>query len=142
MKEKQLIERALPFAHTFTFRGIHRGRLLDGDTVPCDNCGAILSTWAEVFEHETRNVRRVGTDCADTLAKAGALRDGARMYQIDKAAYNGCARFITEVRKGKPWIVVGMFATIENDNGRPCRVFVEDLRLYFPEVANTHATTA
>lgn len=136
MKAKKLIERSLPFANTYTFQGIHRGKLLDGDTVPCDNCGAILATWAEIFEHEARRIRRVGTDCADTLAKAGALRDGARMYHLDRAAYNGCARFVAEVRKGKPWAVVGMFATVDNDKGKPVQVFVEDLRLYFPDVAN------
>lgn len=140
--EKKLIERNLPFNQQYIYLGIERGSILDGQFCTCDNCGKIITNMVRVVNKETKQRFTIGTDCAETLAKAKSLFNNgyATDYYNDLYAYNLAARFVTELKAGCEIIESNILdSVLINRKGKQQRCYTKDLQKYFPDVLQTHA---
>jgi len=134
MKTKQLIERNLPFSDMYVYLGITRGSIESGQVCTCDNCGKLITNMVTVASNTSGKKFTIGTDCAETLASAKALRNNVNTdFRMDIYAYNQVARFVTEINAGISMENDGFYCRLINRKDKPMQVFTNQLKEYFPQ---------
>ena len=134
MQTKQLIERNLKFTDKYIYQGITRGSIESGQVTCCDNCGKLITNMVSVASNTTRKQYTIGTDCAETLAKAKCMYNGYNKdYQIDIYSYNLTARFVTELNAGAKIQNNGWNCTLINRKGKQMQIFTTDIQKFFPQ---------
>lgn len=136
-KTKQLIERNLPFDQKYIYLSITRGSIENGQAMACANCGQLITNLVTVVNKDTKKQYIIGTECADTLAKAKCLYNNgdASDYQMDIYSYNQAARFVTEVNAGQTMKFTweGHKIALTNRKGKEMEIWKNDLVKFFPE---------
>ncbi len=134
MNTKQLIERKLLFTGKYIYLGITRGSIEGGQFCTCDNCGTLITNMVTVADNSTGKKYTIGTDCAETLAKAKCLYNNGSQtdYQLDIYSYNLCARFVTELNAGCKLENNGFKCYTTNRKGKTIDVWTNDLKKFFP----------
>lgn len=132
---KKLIERNLPFSGRYVYLGITRGNIMDGQFCTCDNCGKLITNMVTVKDRESLKSYTIGTDCAETLAKAKCLYNNGTQtdYWLDIYSYNQVARFVTELNAGATLEKSDFYCTLINRKGKTMQVFTSQLREFFPK---------
>lgn len=135
METKKLIERNLKFSDKYIYLGINRGSVESGNASICDNCGKLITNIVHVSTMDKRHYY-IGTDCAETLSKAGSLYNNGSStdFYVDIYSYNLTARFATELRKGKSYENNGIQLSVENDKGKLITCYLHDMQKFFPEL--------
>lgn len=137
MTTKKLIERNLKFDQKYVYLGITRGNIMDGQCCSCDNCGKLIANMVTVVNQDTKKQYTIGTDCAETLSKAGTLYNNgtATDFYLDIYCFNKTARVATEIRKGKTYDCPDGFTVyILNDKGKEIYCMLHELKKFFPEL--------
>lgn len=75
MKDKRIIQRALPLTVKYQLIGISYVSIIDGGNC-CDNCGKLISNIAQV-KNTDGNYYSIGLDCLDTVILNNQLLDNA-----------------------------------------------------------------
>lgn len=133
-KEKILIERNLKFNQKYIYLSITRGKLIDAQFTYCDNCGKLITNMVHVVGRNTKVKYTIGTDCAETLAKAKCLFNNSNDFYQDVYVLNKVERFATELRKGKKYEFNGIFCTVKTDTGKDIDCAFHDLKEFYPEL--------
>jgi len=133
--EKKLIERELKFSQKFIYKGITRGSIESGECTSCDNCGKLITNMVQIYDDATCKYYMIGTDCAETLSKAGCLFNKGREsdFNLDIYCFNLTLRFVTELRKGCELVIGEMYCKLINTKGKEISVYTPDLEKFFPE---------
>jgi hypothetical protein len=135
--EKKLIERNLKFTDKYTYLGITRGSVMEGQFCTCDNCGKLITNMVEVVRHSDRKHFSIGTDCAETLSKAKTLYNNGTStdFYNDLYCYNNAARFITELNAGCSITDSNvMYTYCINRKGKKMECYTSALQKWFPEI--------
>lgn len=134
MNAKKLIERKLPFNQIYVYLGITRGSIENCQFTCCDNCGKLITNMVTVANNSTGKKYTIGTDCAETLASAKALRNNVNTdFRMDIYAYNQTARFVTELNAGAKLENNGMFCTLISRKDKHLTIPTYQLKEYFPQ---------
>jgi hypothetical protein len=135
MDNKKLIERNLPFTNKYIYMDITRGSIESNQFCTCDNCGKLITNMVHVIQKDNNKRFTIGTDCAETLAKAKCLYNNGQStdFWLDIYAYNQAARFITEVKKGAAIDNNGYFASITTAKGKLLTIPTMQLQKFFPQ---------
>lgn len=132
---KQLIERNLKFADKYIYLEIVRGSIESGQVTCCDNCGKLITNMVKLARKEDGKRFTIGTDCIETLAKAGCVYNNGSQtdYYLDLYSYNKCARLVTELKKGAELTKDFIFAKVTTAKGKQIDCSFMDLQKYFPQ---------
>jgi hypothetical protein len=133
---KKLIERNLTFNHKYIYLSITRGNIMDAKFCTCDNCGKLITNMVKIHCKDTGKYYAIGTDCAETMAKAGCLFNNGMQtdYRCDLYGYNLAARFVTEIKAGCKIEDTNLISCIlTNRKGKKITAYTADLKKYFPE---------
>lgn len=135
MNAKQLIERNLPFSGKYYYVGLTRGSIESGMVTSCCNCAKIITNMVEVIDQSNGKRLQIGTDCAETLAKAGCIFNykDTDFYQ-DIYEYNKAARFVREVNAGCEMKDNGFELSLTSRKGKQMSEFKSTVEKYFPEI--------
>jgi len=135
MKAKQLIERELKFSDRYIYLDIVRGSIESGQMTYCANCSKLITNMVNIVRSSDKKRLTIGTDCAETLAKANCLYNNgsASDYQVDIYNYNKVARLVTELNAGAKLQSDGMMVHLTDRKGKNMSVFAHDLKKYFPQ---------
>ena len=110
MREKQLIERNLPFNDKYQFVNITRGSIESGQVTACDNCGTLITNIVTVVNKAGKKFH-IGTDCSETLLKATALKlVNFSDYDVEMYSLRCVNRFMTQARKIESTVVIDVEA--------------------------------
>lgn len=136
MKTKKLIERNLKFSNKYTYIGLKRGSVIDGNGTICDNCGKLISNIVHIIQNDTKVHYYIGTDCSDTLAEAKCLFNNGYStdYQCDIYGFNKVKRVVSEINKGKQAVNNGINIEVKTDKGNFIDCYVGDFKQLYPEL--------
>ena len=142
MADKKIIERNLHFNQKYIYLSTKKGNMIDGDCTTCDNCGKLISNICNVVRQSDKKHFYIGTDCAQTLAKAKCLFNNGQStdFQTDMYSLSLVNRFVTQYNKtpeladfnGMQWQII----ISEMINGKvkvkQVQCFNSDLEIYAP----------